>query len=389
MTDGRSGRGLRVLSLNYEYPPVGGGGGNAHRHILQEFAKFPDITLDLVTVTPEAEPRIESPGGGVTIHFLPIRKKSLHYWRRSEVIAYLASHARFLNRHLKTREYDLCHVFFGFPSGALAYFHRRRFPYIVSVRGSDVPGYNARFLLDYIILRPLLNRVYRGASAVVANSRRFGDLFDSQFPGLRADVIPNGVDTDWFRPADKPPGGDTVEIVSVARLIPRKGLDTLIRACKRLADNEVQFVCHIAGEGPEEGNLRALAAELGLGEAVRFHGRLERDEIRDLLPRCGIFALPSHAEGMPNAALEAMACGLPLVLTDTGGSDELVGDNGYVVPRGDAEALAEPLLRLCRNAELRGAMARRSRERAGGFAWRRVAERYLEVYRKAAGDAAP
>jgi len=370
---------LRILSLDYEFPPIGGGGGNAHQHILREFQHYPDIDLTLITTTPQPELYSSSYSPNVKIIFLPQKKKDLLYWRRSEIMEYLACHYGFLRTHLHKESYDLCHVFFGFPSGFLAYLHRKRLPYIVSVRGSDVPGYNRRFSLDYVLLRPLLKRIYRSSQRVIANSQGLKELFEKQFPELRASVIPNGIDAAKFSPRRNRDWNEW-RLVCAARLIARKGIDLLLRACQRLKNAEIDFSCHLIGDGPEEESLKRLAGKLGLGERIRFHGRMNRDEIAQFLPNCDLFVLPSYAEGMSNAALEAMACGLPVLLTDTGGSRELVDGNGEMVPIGDAEALTAALLRMLAQPEAMRRMGEQSRKRAETFSWNNVAAQYYELY---------
>ncbi len=375
---------LRVLALNYEYPPIGGGGGNAHQHILRELAKMPAIDVTLITTTPKAEPYTETYSDNVRIQFLPIQKQSLHYWKRGEVIRYLIAHHKYLKQHLKEHTYDLCHVFFGFPTGLLAYLHRKKMPYIVSVRGSDVPGYNKRFSLDYIILRPILNRVYHHAKAVIANSRQFADLFEEQFPELSAEVITNGIDTETFQPQEH--YNDVMKIVTAARLIPRKGIDILIKACKQLKKNNILFELNIAGEGPEEEPLKQLCHKLHIASQVNFLGRVERKNMQTLLPQCDVFVLPSYAEGMSNAALEALACGLPLILTNTGGTKELINHNGFIIPFGDDLMLADKLMDLCEDKTLRQQMGEQSRQHARSYSWQKIAQQYYDVYRQVMSD---
>ncbi len=370
---------LKILSLNYEFPPIGGGGGNAHRHILREFTRFQDMHVTLITTTIQPDPFTETLSPNVQIHFLPIKKQDLFFWRRSEVIRYLAIHHGFLGEHLKTNSYDLCHVFFGFPSGLLAFLRRKTLPYLVSVRGSDVPGYNRRFSLDYVFLRPILNRIYRSARAVVANSRGLQDLFQRQFPRLTAQVIPNGVDTTLFAPVSRPIPSEFT-LVTLARLIPRKGIDLLLRACRILQQNGFAFQCHIVGDGPEEENLKKLSRELGISERITFHGRMERESVARFLPQCDLFVLPSYAEGMSNAALEAMACGLPLVLTDTGGSRELIDGNGKIVAIGESLLLAATLMDLLSQPQQLREMGDQSRIRAEQYSWRTVAQQYHDLY---------
>lgn len=376
---------LRILTLNYEFPPIGGGGGNAHGHLLSEFASFPDLDVTMVTVTPrkEVQHRVLSPN--VEIIQLPIRKKDLLFWRRREIVQYLLMHIGFCNKFLQNRTYDLSHVFFGFPTGVLAYLHRKKLPYLVSVRGSDVPGYNRRFSLDYIFLRPLLERIYRHAAKVVANSSGLKELYERQFSTLRAEVIPNGVDTVQFAPCFDPELFGKNRLVTVARLIPRKGIDLLIHACAAVRDKGIDFQCHIIGDGPERNRLQRLVGRLNLEAYIYFHGNLDKTQIAGKLPQFNLFVLPSYAEGMSNAALEAMACGLPLLLTDTGGSRELIDGNGIIVPPGNVSELTRSLCDLLTQPARLHAMGERSRQLANAFSWPYVAGRYRELYYQCAG----
>ncbi len=369
---------IRILSLNYEFPPIGGGGGNAHQQILRCFTEYADLDVTLITTTPQKEPYEEDYSDNIRIRFLPLAKEGLHYWRRGEVLRYLRQHSNYSKQHLQENTYDLCHVFFGFPSGWLAYRQRNHFPYLISVRGSDVPGYNKRFGLDYIFLAPALKRIYNQASAVVANSEGLKTLFDNHYTNLSAHVIPNGVNVERFRPIEKQ--NYVPKLITIARLIPRKGIDLLISACGTLAKTNVSFELHILGEGPEMRNLKQQTQSYGIADRVQFHGRIERDRVAQFLPYCNLFVLPSFAEGMPNAALEAMACGLPLVLTDTGGAEELIKENGVVVPKGNVEALTRTLKELLTAPERLKLMGDLSRHHALQFSWKSVAQRYYELY---------
>ncbi len=370
---------LNILSLNYEFPPIGGGGGNAHRHILKEFTRFDDIRLTLITTTIQTNPYMEEYSKNSKIYYLPIPKQDLFYWRRSEVFRYLITHYGFLKEYLKSNEFDLCHAFFGFPSGLLAYWNRKRFPYLISIRGSDVPGYNKRFSLDYVLLNPILKRIYHHAEKNVANSTGLSELFHRQFPALHAEVIPNGVDVDFFTPMDRKERTERW-IVTSARLIPRKGIDLFMNACREIHNQGIPFHGHIIGDGPEQENLKAMATQFDIHMKVTFHGRMEREALARFLPQCDLFVLPSYAEGMSNAALEAMACGLPLILTDTGGSRELIESNGRIVPVGDSETLTNAIADLLTHPELLRDMGRISRSRAGFFSWPAVARQYYDLY---------
>ena len=231
---------------------------------------------------------------------------------------------------------------------------------------------------------PLLRRLHR-IVAVSQEIRR--ELASHGFGSDRIVDIPNGVDAVRFAPPADPEaarcaaglGPDTV--LFLGRLDPQKGLDVALEAWAEVVRRRPGARLAVAGEGPSGAALQGQAARLGLGDAVRFLGVSETPET--LLQGSEVFLLPSRSEGMSNALLEAMATGLPCVATRIGGNGELLrhGENGLLIPPGDAGALAETLLGLLQDPALRrrlGSAARRDvLER---YAMDRVARAYCELY---------
>jgi UDP-N-acetylglucosamine:LPS N-acetylglucosamine transferase len=119
---------LKILMLNYEFPPIGGGGGQAHLNLLKEYAKNTGLTIDVLTSSTEHRNKVEQFSQNITIHKVAIRKKSLHYWRKTEVIQWLWKADAQLKKLLAENSYDLAHAFFGFPTGWLTYRHRNQLP---------------------------------------------------------------------------------------------------------------------------------------------------------------------------------------------------------------------------------------------------------------------
>jgi glycosyltransferase involved in cell wall biosynthesis len=183
-------------------------------------------------------------------------------------------------------------------------------------------------------------------------------------------TIVNGIDVERFSgprdPACRATLGieeDDVGLISVGRLVTVKGYDMLLRAVARLAPRP-RVVLVLVGDGPEWRALEALRDDLGLGDRVRFAGF--RDDVPAILASGDCFALASRSEGLSCSIAEALASGLPAVVTDVGGNRELVehGRTGFVVPAGDVGAFAEQLQRVAADPELRVALGRRAREQA-------------------------
>ena len=369
---------MRVLLLNYEYPPLGGGAANATRYLLDEFAQLPDLEVDLVTSSVDRA-RVEEHEGGITLHFLDIGKRgNLHYQTNKDLLAYAWRAWRYAKRLRNTHDYDVCHAFFGIPCGYLAM--HLGLPYIVSLRGSDVPFYNERFKhLDRLLFKRLSKRIWRRAHQVVANSQGLRQLALSSAPGQPIEVIYNGVDTEAFRPAPRQGGG--LRVICVSRLIARKGIDYLIRALAALDSTDISLT--LVGTGNQEQPLKTLATDLGVADRIDFAGFVDHDAVAAWYQRHDVFVLPSLNEGMSNTALEAMACGLPLLMTDTGGASELLEDkvNGFLLRQRDAEDIARRLRAYAEDPELATQHGQQSREKALTLSWRAVAHAYLDLYR--------
>jgi glycosyltransferase involved in cell wall biosynthesis len=209
--------------------------------------------------------------------------------------------------------------------------------------------------------------------------------------------LPNVVETDRFHP---PSAEERTEarralglapqapaVVCSARLVRRKAVDVLIHAFAQVQRRDPSAVLLILGDGPEAPTLQALAASLDLTGSVRFLG-FRRDPER-VLWAGDLLCLPSEVEGLPNALLEGLACGLPAVASRLGGVAEVLGQGpdacGLLVPPREAAPLAEALSGLLEDPELRAAFARRASARvAAGFTLGAVAPAYLDLYRRLA-----
>lgn len=317
---------MRVLMLNYEYPPLGGGAANATRYLLKEFVKADAIQVDLVTSSID-EYEIDHLSKRVCVHKLNIGKDgNLHYQSMKDLLVY-SWKAYYYSRHLlKKKNYDVCHAFFGIPCGFIAM--KLGIPYVVSLRGSDVPFYSKRFYwLDSLIFKYLSGRIWKKARAVIANSQGLRELALESHPNTDIEVIPNGVDIDLFKPNQDSDSEkkEQFTIVSVGRLIERKGFDLVIHALRGMSD--VRLV--IVGEGPEKERLVKLAKDLSVN--VTFLGMVEHDEMAKVYQGADMFILASKNEGMSNAMLEAMACGLPVVTSDVGGVQEFRNSSSVFV----------------------------------------------------------
>lgn len=365
---------MRILFINYEFPPLGGGAGVAMQYLLKGLAESEGFAADLVTSSVDRH-RVDALFSNLRIHYLDIGKRgSFHYQSNRDLLVYSAKAYLYAKRLVRKERYDLVHAFFGIPCGVVA--ARLGLPYIVSLRGSDVPFYNKRFeTLDRLLFQRMSRRLWKNAAAVVANSEGLKALAQETSPSRRIEIIPNGVDVDLFFPPETKVEREKKILISTGRLIERKGYHFLIEALEGLDGFELRLV----GDGNRRGGLEALAKAKGV--EVAFLGKREREELPAILRNADIFVLPSQNEGMSNSLLEAVASGLPVIVTDVGGSAEIVKGNGYVVEKASAPALREALKHYQEDPSLIPVHGRASREIALTMSWRNMGERYLALYR--------
>jgi glycosyltransferase involved in cell wall biosynthesis len=384
---------MRILVLNYEYPPLGGGAAVATAALAHGLSER-GVAVDVVTAGPgpdgerrSAERPEQLEDGGLTVYRVKSRRTGVHQAGMGDAASYLVAALPVIRGLLRSHKYDAIHVFFSLPTGALLPLLRLRgTPVVVSLRGSDVPGYdphNSSLQRAHWLLAPLTRWIWRRADRVVAVCESLGQLALRTWPDLRYAVVPNGVDLTLFHPAAPAtrPASRRIRCIAVARLIERKGLGDLIRALALLEPG--RFELEIVGGGADGDVLRDLADQLGVAGDVRFLGPLSRAGVAERLREADLFTLPSSAEAFGNVFAEALASGLPIVGSATGGIPDLVehGSNGLLVSPGDVHALAGAIRYLGEDPELRAEMALRNRAKAEAtLEWTQVTRRYLSIY---------
>jgi glycosyltransferase involved in cell wall biosynthesis len=240
-----------------------------------------------------------------------------------------------------------------------------------------------------MIYRTLTQRVAAISPAVEEALRR------GRVPAERIRLISSSIDPAKLAPTrdrdalrvELGAPADALVVLTLGALVPRKGLDVLLDALAALAERDVRPHLWIGGDGEARAKLEKRAKKLGLADRVRFLG--SRSDVADLLAACDVFAMPSRREGLGVAALEALACGRPIVASNVGGLGHVVvdGRNGLLVPPGDVAALSGALGRLLTDAAFR--------ERAGAEGPRRIREGfhvdqmvagYEALYREVLGE---
>ncbi len=376
----------RILMFNHEFPPIGGGGGWVSYFLGKHFAAA-GHDVHLITSQFRDCPTDEMVEG-FHVHRVRALRKNPDVCAVHEMLTYAVSSSLYGLRFAKQFKPDIVQVFFGIPAGGGAYLLRKRrgVPYVVFLGGRDVPRRNPDppyYQWLYLLLKPIIRSIWNNASMVVACSDGLRELAQETAPDVKMDVIPDGLDLSRFEPSSREPCPERVRILTIGRLIPRKGFQFLIRALPKIVENAAHdFEIEIVGDGPYQKELLKLAADLDVTEHIRFAGSVPYAELPGKYRDADIFILPSLAEGMPLVVLEAMGTGLPIVASRVQGIEELVAEdvNGALFDPGDADGLARSLVKLINAGKRRVEMGEASVARVKPYDWKHIADAYLTLY---------
>jgi glycosyltransferase involved in cell wall biosynthesis len=375
---------MKILLLNYEFPPIGGGAGKATYNLARELARL-GHTVDVLTSRLKSQP-VQENLDGFTVYRVRSWRKGIHDCGFRGAFTYvLFAILKFLQLTRKNK-YDVIHYFFGLPTGFFSLLPgpQRKIPYILSLRGSDVPGYdqyNKNLQRIHTLLAPLTRRIWRNAEQVIALSGSLKATALLTAPTQKFHVIPNGVDALFFAPlpfAYRKRNG--FKMIAVARIVERKGLQDVIKALAQLQTPDISLL--IVGTGNYEKKLKKLCEDLSMQSAVSFHGFCHPQKLPELLIQNDVFILTSLAESFGTAFAEAMACGLPVIASNTGGIPDYVGsENGILIDPGNIDQIKNAILKMKSSNDLRTEMRRNNREKMiRHFSWKSVTQQHITVY---------
>jgi glycosyltransferase involved in cell wall biosynthesis len=374
---------VRVLLINYEYPPVGAGAATAAQAIARSLVASRNPTTVLTTGYGDLNgTQIEE---GVQVVRLPSRRRFRESASIYEMVSFMMLSVRAIRQIVRREQIEGMVSFFSIPSGPAAWWaHRDKgIPYLVSLRGGDVPGAESRLGGIHWLLAPARRRILRSARAVIANSPGLKAMSERVDPP-KIHLIPNGVDTQYFMPpAAQLRKEGPFRLLFVGRFQAQKNLFWLL---DQLANGRGifprGFSLDLVGDGPERARLSTRAQELGLGKIVHFHGWEDRSALRSHYQAADLVINPSHYEGMPNVLLEAMACGRPVLASRVPGNETVVIDQvtGWLYAPNDSRDFADRLSTLMARDDVTAALGRSARIQAlQSYSWDRCAQSYLDL----------
>lgn len=382
---------MKILFCNYEYPPLGGGGGVINALLAEEMAKSHEVTV--LTSQGLGLPR-HSVESGVEIVRVPT------VMRHDESVASFPSMLSFIpsgilsgRTLLAQRQFDIINTHFVLPTGPVGHVLSRlgKIPNVLSLHGGDLYDPSKRLSPhNHWLFRVSIRHLLRNADMIAGQSsntlENMRQFYTPEINGVR---IPLAI----RRPQIDASGGrqtradfglsqDEVLLVTVGRLIPRKQVDQLIRMMSKMRRDELPVRLLIIGSGPMQAELHKQAQEHQVADAISFMGFVTEQEKLNLLSIADIYVSTTQHEGFGLVYLEGMACGLPVVCYNHGGQTDFLedGKTGFLVELDDIATFEERCRRLIQNLDERHKMSDHNRDYAQEFFIDNCARRHESLF---------
>lgn len=362
----------RILLLNYEFPPIGSGGGTVSFEIAKRLSEK-NIAIDVVTMGYKNLPAVEIVNDNLTIYRVKSIRIKKEICSAFEQLTYLFSAFLKGRKLVKNNEYDICHAHFIIPTAAIAFIFKfmYKLDYVITAHGSDVPGFNPdRFKFLHKFTPPFLKIISKFSKKIITPSNFLKNLILEKISkNLQSTIIkiPNGINLDLYKPQKK-----EKTILSTGRLLRRKGFQHIIKAVSEI---DTDYIVHIVGDGPMDNELKELAKDSKI--KVVFHGWIDNtsQKFKDLLEQSDIFIQASNAENASMALLEAMSAGCAVISTKAPGNQEILGENGFYYNYGDVDKL-KTIIKQLEKEDLTVIQEKNRQEVINTYDWSKIANLY-------------
>jgi len=376
---------MNILMVNYEYPPLGGGGGVFNKQLAEELSMNHNITVVTTKfsnhIPHEVVNRVE------LIRVPVIMRTDQNAATILSMLSFFPASFWAGYKQLKNKSFDIIHSMFAIPSAPSAVLLSKKFhvPHVLSILGGDIYDPSKKLSPHKApILHYTVKRMMEESDKVVALSHDIKKrAIDYYCASKNIDVIHLGIPKPVFKEKGREYFGfepNDILLITVGRLVPRKALQDLIRVIGVLKNPNIKLV--VIGDGPERKNLVELASSLNVSDRVIFSGYISDEEKFQLLNISDIYASSSQHEGFGIVFLEAMALSLPIVCYDSGGQTDFLidGKTGFLVDCGDREMLTKRIQALCQDVGKRKKMSEHNSKYIEDFYIGTCAKKYLVLY---------
>lgn len=363
---------MKILCINYEYPPIGGGGATVTQSLAEAMVNE-GHEVDVVTSGMKDLPDYEVING-VHIHRVNCIRWKRHYSTAFELLTQIIPSYRKALQLTRIKKFDINHTHFIVPTAICSYLLKRKtgLPYIITAHGSDVPGYNPdRFDVVHKLIKPVWKKVMKNCDGVATPSQFLKGLIQKNAK-VPIEIIPNN-----YKPPKQCSTTKKNQILIASRIVERKGIQYLIEALDVLDDT---WEVYIAGDGPYLPKLKKLASKQNA--KIYFLGFVAREELEKLYNSSKIFVFPSTQENFPMVLLEAMAAGCAVITTSIAGCNEVVGDAAIKTKPGNVVEIRDSLNKLVNDEEHIQQYAQLARDRVEQFSATRIVPMYLNLFRR-------
>ena len=378
---------MKILVINYEYPPIGGGGGFVTRDILEQIVRL-GHHVSVVTSHFRGLKKYELVNGVELFRVPVLFRTKKEVANMPSLLSYFPSSLIHAVVKLQSRKYDVINTHFAIPSGPAGYLLSKLFkvPNVLSLHGGDIFD-PSKSLSPH--RTPLLRNVVKfnlnRADGVVAQSNDTKLNACKYYDVARSiEVIPLGIKKPVFAKKTRRDfhlDSDAMVFCTIGRLIKRKNLDDALEVLSEIKA-EYKFKLLVIGEGPERAHLETLQKQYGLEEAIMFFGNVS-DEVKfQLLDLSDFYLSTALHEGFGLVFLEAMECGLPVICYNRGGQNDFLvdGKTGFLIEVANKRAFYKKTIELIRNKRLRDDMSYYNKRVINSYYINNCADKYVSLF---------
>lgn len=371
---------MKVLVLNYEYPPLGGGAAPVSRDLAIALAtKGHKVTV--VTMGYQNLPDYEEPQDNLSIYRLKCLRGSKSSCNPIEQFSYLLSLQAFMKKHKELQNSDVCHSHFVIPTGEGARRVCKKYgiPYYITAHGSDVEGHNTKISMRIMhrFLRSGWRKIVRESQGVISPSQYLLDRMKSNYPLGKYFLIPNGIDYGTYEKLSHSNKQKTILIMG--RLQKFKNVQSIIRALKEVEMSDWKVI--ILGDGPYRQDLERMVQELQLQDIIQFKGWIDNKSPEQLkiIGESSIYISASRFENCPMSVVEVVVAGNYPILSDIPAHRQLLSEDRFYFDVDNIDELRKKIRNIMDIVEAGNELMIPTMEK---FGWERISKEYEKVLSK-------
>lgn len=377
---------MKILILNYEFPPLGGGAGIVTQHLANEFSnKEHSVTILTTWFSGEPEYHVDQ---NITIIRLTSKRKYSYQSNPIEMYDWMIKAKNYAESHFQKGNFDICLANFTLPGGEVARYLKTKFNlhYVILSHGHDIPWFSPKQMFFWHLLCfPLIKKIMKESAnniLLTESLKLNADKFLGKKYSEKNKVIPNGI-----LAFDVRKGFNSKDVVLkalfVGRLVDQKDPLTVVRGFQKLQENNIPIQLKIIGDGNLKEETESFISKYQL-KNIEVFGKISQSQVMEEYSKAHILIAPSRDEAMSLSVLEALSCGLYVFATEVSGNKELIRNNinGSFVEYGNPNDVSNKIIFFYKEKFLKDYQyPEKLRETLlQNYSWHKTAEKYLEIF---------